>query len=81
MERIPYRRGAFRLWTALRRERQPDEDELWAQACEWFAYCYRESDAAPPSSATVHGRWAATPCGLLPPTSQMARWRTEHAAI
>ena len=44
-ERIAYRRGAFRMWTAPRRERQPDEDELWSQACGWFAECYRESDA------------------------------------
>lgn len=69
-ERIPYHRGAFRMWTAPRRERRPDDDELWAQACEYFALCYRESEAI--VAEQRYGAWLGG--------SDAIRALAEHAA-
>jgi hypothetical protein len=44
-ERVPYRRGAYRSWTAPRRVARPSPQELYARALTWFQECYRAADA------------------------------------
>jgi hypothetical protein len=42
-ERIVYRRGAYRSWTAPHRISQPDAGQIYDQALIWFAECYRST--------------------------------------
>ncbi len=43
-ERVAYRRGAYRSWTAPRRVDRPTEDQIYARALDWFQECYRTTD-------------------------------------
>jgi hypothetical protein len=42
-DRIVYRRGSYRSWTAPRRIEQPNEQQIYDRALRWFAECYRTS--------------------------------------
>jgi hypothetical protein len=43
-ERVPYRRGAYRSWTAPRRVAHPSRTEVYARTLATFQECYRRSD-------------------------------------
>ena len=56
-ERIGYRRGAYRSWTAPRRIQHPTDDQIYARACDWFRECYRATDEIVTQGG--HGAWIA----------------------
>ena len=43
-ERVDYRRGYYRYWTAPARGESTDEDEIYARGIEHFTACYQQSE-------------------------------------
>lgn len=43
-ERIGYRRGRYRYWTSLKRERQPSEEEIYGNALSHFQRVYQAGE-------------------------------------
>ena len=52
-ERISYRRGSYRYWTALQRRARPTEEQLYARAIQSFKAAYRTSE-----QIAAHQPWA-----------------------
>lgn len=55
-ERIGYRRGHYRYWTAPRRIHHPPEEDVYDQALEFFRFCYQKTERVAQDENRIIGR-------------------------
>lgn len=55
-ERIGYRRGFYRFWTAPRRTHRPTDEEIYRQALEFFKSCYQKTEETAKRESCLVGR-------------------------
>jgi len=61
-ERISYRRGFYRYWTAPKRIHQPAEEEIYDKALQFFRACYQDTDDFAAREGWIVGREAVLTC-------------------
>lgn len=55
-ERIGYRRGHYRYWTAPGRIHHPTEEEIYNQAIGFFRFCYKKTELVAQDENRIIGR-------------------------